>query len=280
MLAASEVVAAGRRRLRGVGQSFQVCVNQSGVSPPILGGGISEHNFGRFSLPLHGVEQGTLRPGHRVGLRGVGEREHLRDDVAYVLGWLAEAQVELAAHPARHMGYDAVQRRTVLFILVDAGVDVLAEEASALGAAYGIGVVNSPGEGVSRRDRGVFQEGDCIPHCHEPQPHDAADVGGVDQLVNLPRLEPGGHIDVAVLWLHVLILHPDEGPLAPVNGYGGTVGQVAHRKRGLRFLGVGGGIGKMLPVGQQEHLGGFVALELAHNLAGQWSLGADSFRPL
>ena len=36
------------------------------------------------------------------------------------LGWLAEAEVELPAHPTGHMGDDAVQRDSLLFVLVKA----------------------------------------------------------------------------------------------------------------------------------------------------------------
>ena len=147
---------------------------------------------------------------------------------------------------------DPVKGRPVLFILVDADVDVLAQEASALGTAHGVGVVDSPGKRVPpspvKWGRGVFQEGDGIPHGDEPQSHDPAYVRGVDQLVNLPRIEAGGHVDVAVLRLHVLILDPDEGPLAPIDSGGGTVGQVPHRQGGLCLLGVGCRIGQVLPV--------------------------------
>ena len=83
---------------------------------------------------------------------------------------------------------------------------------------------------------------------------------------------------MAVLRFQIGVLDPDEGPLSSVNGCSRAVGQVAHRQGGFSLLRVGGWIGQVLPVGQQEHLGRFVALELAHDPAGQWPLGADGFR--
>ena len=83
---------------------------------------------------------------------------------------------------------------------------------------------------------------------------------------------------MAVLRLQIGVLDPDEGPLGSVNGCSRAVGQVAHRQGGFRLLRVGGRIGQVLPVGQQEHLGRFVALELAHDPAGQRPLRADGFR--
>ena len=83
---------------------------------------------------------------------------------------------------------------------------------------------------------------------------------------------------MVVLRLQIGVFDPDEGPLVTVNGRGRAVGQVAHRQRGLCFLRIRGGIGQVLPVGQQEHVRWFVALELAHDPAGQRALGADGFR--
>ena len=219
-------------------------------------------------------------PVTRVSLRGVSEGEHFRDDVADVLGGLPKAHVEFAARPASHVRDDPVEGRPVLLILVDAHVDVLSQEATALRSTHGVGVIYGTSQRVPSCNWSVFQERDRVAHGDEPQSDDPAASGGVDQLVNPSRIETGGHVDVAVLRFHVLIFDPNEGPLAPVNGYGGTVGQVPHRQGCLSFIRVGGRIGQVLPVCQQENLGGFVALELAHDLAGQRPLGADSFRAL
>ena len=85
---------------------------------------------------------------------------------------------------------------------------------------------------------------------------------------------------MTVLRLHVLVLHPDEGPLAPVDGNGWAVGKIADRQGGLCLLRVGGRIGKVLPVSQEEHVRRLVGLELAHDPAGQRPLGTDGLRSL
>ena len=124
----------------------------------------------------------------------------------------------------------------------------------------------------------MFQEGDGIPHGSETQAHDAATSSGVHQLVNLSRLETAGHVDVAVLWLQIRVLDPDERPRAAIHGRRGTVGQIPHRQSSLGFLRVCRRVRQMLPVGQEEHLGGLIALELAHDFAREGTLGADGLR--
>ena len=214
MLAAGEMVSAHRCGFGRVGQGLEIRVDQRRVAAPVLSGGVGEHNLGHGTPPLHGVEQGALQSGYRVRLRGIGEGKHLRDDVADVFGGLPEAQIELAAHGPGHMGDDSVQSRPFLLILVDANVDVLTEEAAALGTPHGVGVVDCPCTRIAPSPvkwvRGVFQERDHITHGSEPQTHDAAAGSRVDQLVDFSRLEPGRHIDVIVLRLQVRVLHSHE----------------------------------------------------------------------
>ena len=85
-----------------------------------------------------------------VGLRSVGKGEHLRNDIAHVLGGLPEAEVELAAHTAGDVGDDSVQRRPVILVVVETDVNVLAQEASALGTAHSVSVVNGAGARIAR----------------------------------------------------------------------------------------------------------------------------------
>ena len=139
----------------------------------------------------------------------VSEGEELRHDEADILRWLAEAQVELAAHRPGDVSDDAVQRDAARFVLVHARVEHVAQEAAALGPAERVCVVELPGGRVARSGVVVLQERDGVAHRRESQPDHAAQGGRVDKLVDAPRIEPGVHADVGRLL--VLVAHERPG---------------------------------------------------------------------
>ncbi len=176
------------------------------------------------------------------------------------------------------MGYDAVQGRPALFVLIHPLVDVVAQEPPALGSAEGVGALDVPGAGVPGLGRAAAQEGDDVPHGREAQTHHRAAHGPVYQLVDSPRLEARGHVDVARLRLRLRVLHADEGPQVPGDVLGGAVGVFPDRQDGKGIVYVHGGMGQVVPMGEHKDLCGLFDLELAEDPASQAAFGPDGLR--
>ena len=172
-------------------------MDQRGIATPVLPRGVDEHYLGHLALLFQSFQHRPFGPSDRVGLHGVGEREHLRRDKADILGGLAEAEVELTPHGATHMGDYPIQSHAPLFVVIKPQVNHLAEEAAALGPAESVGVVDVPGAGISRRPIGVFQERHHIPDRGQAQSDDRAPLCRVDQLVDLARQKARRHVDMA-----------------------------------------------------------------------------------
>ena len=244
---------------------------QAGITAPVLGRRVGEHDLGRLALVLEAAQQRAGVAGDRVGLLCVGKGEQLGDNEADILGRLPEAQVELTAHAAGHMGDDTVQRHASLFVGVDAGVDVLAQEPSALGPAVGVCALQRAGSGSGVAAVAVLEKGRGVSHGGKSQADDGAAPGRVHKLVDAARLETGGQVDVVGVGLGVvhLVLHPHEGELVAADGRLRAVGVIAHGERRCRVVDMGWRVGQVRPVRQQKKLGGLVGLELAKHAAHQ-----------
>ena len=75
-------------------------------------------------------------------------------------------------------------------------------------------------------------------------------------------------------------LKANEGPISPADGLRRLIGMVLDRQRGRWVVGVGGRVGKMVPVGQKEVLSKLVTLELTQDASGQRAVWSDRFRRL
>ena len=228
-----------------------------------------------MALFFQSFQHGPFGPGDGVGLRGVGEREHLRRDKADILGGLAEAEVELTPHGAADMGDYPIQGHTPLFVVIKPQVNHLAEEAAALRPAESVGVVDVPSAGISRLSIGIFQERHHVPDRGQAQSDDRAPLCRVDQLVDFARQKARRHVDMAGVGAHFGVFLAHKGPISTVDGHRLAVGMIPHGEGGRRVVQVRGWVRPMPAMGQQKGLYRIIRLKLAENLPGQGTAGAD-----
>ena len=266
---AGEVVAARVLGFVGVAHLGEVCVDERRVAAPVLGGGVGEHNLRNASALLHSGDQRAGVAGYGIGKLGVGEREQFGDDVADVFGRLAEAQVELAAHPAGDVRHDAVERHASLLVVVHAVVDVGAEEASALGGAEGVGVVYRPGDRVAVVLGLVLEERYDVADGRHAESDDLAAGGGIDELIDAARLEAVAQIDVFDVRFDLLILDANELESVSRDLRGRLVGVITDGEGGSGFVCIGRRVRDVGAVCQQEYVGRLVALELVQDAPGE-----------
>ena len=166
----------------------------------------------------------------RVRHCGVGEGVPLGRPLvllmlARVAAHLREAGIDEDAPAARHVGVNGVEHATARGVDVVAVVDELPHHARGERLPVRVHPVEGAGEGV-RVAVGVSvvvaQEGEHVPHAHQPQTHDAGALGCVDQLVDVSWLKAVLQVQVG-LGGHDLHLaggvrpNGGEGPL--VRGY-------------------------------------------------------------
>ena len=258
-----EVVAADVLGLGGVAHLAEVGVYQRRVAAPVLGGRVREHYLGNAApLALHPRQQRIARARNGVGNLDVREGVQLRDDVADVLGRLPESQVELAAHPARDVGDDAVQRHSAALVRVQPVVDIRPQESPALRRAEGVGALDISGGGVAVRLRFVLEERYDVADGRHAQADDVGADGRIDELIDAPRLEAAAQIDVVDVRLNPLVLDADELESVARNVGRRSVGMVADGERGGGVVRVGGRMRVVGSVRQQEDVGRLIALEL------------------
>ena len=231
-------------------------VDQGGGASPILIAAVGVEDLG--SLGRVGQQARTLAT-HLVLLRQVSEGEdvggveeiHRRVAIARGLG---EALVEAAATGAGDVGPNAIEDHFALFISVDALMEKRAQEAAALRRAVADGAFHDlPGYGEA--GRAAFQERDEVANGDHAEAADGGVFGGIDELVRLPGLKAGQHLDLIAV----------QFPLG--GGHGGAFAQGAFANGEFEVLGVGHGIGLMIAVGEIHGLGGFVYGELGADKA-------------
>ena len=165
------------------------------------------------------------------------------------------------------MRYNAVQRYVVVLVNVDAGVDVVAQKAAALRRAECVGALQIARAGVALGRGRMLEVRNQVAHRREPKPNHLAAARGIDELVYQARLKAVVQEDVAGIGLCGGVLKAHKAPLAARDGRGGAVRMVADGEDGVGLVGDGGGMRRVLPVGEQEIVGEVRGLELAHNLA-------------
>src|SRR5262249_49020720 len=117
---------------------------------------------------------------------------------------------------------------------------------------------------------GVLQEGDDVAHCSEPKPHDTAAACCIDDLIDLAGFKTRLEADIVRMRL-ALNLH--KGPC--LTGYRSRrcIRVVTYLQYSVWSVGIDGGMRQVLTVGEIEHGGIFVGLELAENFSNQRCAG-------
>lgn len=208
-----------------------------------------------------------------VGLGRVGERKQVRHRLGPVLRVLAEALVELAADPARHVGDDPVEHLAALLVHEQVVVDHRAQEAPRLGAPVGVGVAQPAGRGVALGRRPVLQPRRGIAQGGHAEAHDGRADGRVHHAVETALLEPALEPHVGRVGRRAAVDDAGKAPACARDGNRLGVRLVAHRQHRVPLVEVGGGIRAVAAIGEQQVLGGRVALELGVETPAQGPAG-------
>ena len=181
-----------------VGLAIGGGVDQGSAAAPIFVAGIEVEDFGHHLFRAGAVEQAGLLAGCRVGRGKVGEREDVdriegRHDLPGIARGLGEAVVEVTAAGAGDVDQQAIENLAAFFVGVETFVNQVAKEAAALG--------NAEAESLPHRgDRFgiVLEVGNKIAHRGQTGAHQGRVGGGVDDFVDLARLEAALEADGGV----------------------------------------------------------------------------------
>ena len=231
-------------------------MDERGVAAPVLGRRIDGDDLRYGVARLEAGELRAARSGHAIERGGVGEREQAPDGARRVQGRLTEALIELAAPSARDVGDDAVEHLASGFVLVQAQIEQVAQESAGLRHADHVGALELAGTRIAGARRARPKPGCRVAHGEEPEADEGRVLGPVDELVDLPRLEPTGERDVRGV---------GEPPRRPRDGDRRRAGVLADGQARRRIVEVGSRLGDVVSVGHRQGLDARVGPPLAEH---------------
>ena len=187
----------------------RVGVGERSAPLPILGRGLRVDDQG---VGLRALQDRVAPSGQVIGRFGIGEREAVgRIEVVFVLlaagnVGIGEAVVEPHSSGSCHMRQNTVEHSASGSVGVKPAIDEIAQAATGLRTAPGIGPFDRCARFAQRVDASsrvflaVPQETDEIPDGYVAQTEHKRVTPGIDQLINPARLEPARDVDVGVGW--------------------------------------------------------------------------------
>ena len=253
---------------RNIGLAVRGGMGQGAVSAPVFGGGVGVDDFGGDAAPgCFGQDA--------VGAVAVevAEGQQVVDAVVGQAGGLSEADVEFAHFAAGDVGQHSVKDDAAGgFVPVQAQVEELAEEASALAASVGVGAAQGAGErvdGAGGVGRFVAQPGGDVPRGQQAEANYRGVTGFVADAIDLARRKAAVQSDAGGIGEAAAVGgHTGECPLRAGDDGFGAVLVVLNGKDGIPAFQVVGRIGLVVAVGEELRVGGQGGLEGYDDRAG------------
>ena len=246
----------------GVLPAVGVRVDERGVAPVILRRGIGVEGAEPAPARVEPRMERVLHAGVRIAPGLVGEREEVRHHVVPVLRVLPEALVELAPHPARHIGDDPVDGLAPVLVEIQILVGERAQQAPGLRAPIGIGPVQAPRRRMPRGRVAVLEPGHAVAQRGHGEAEHRRAHRGVRDLVQAAFLEAAVEVNARRIGNDAPGLDTGEAPARACNQGLRFVGHVSNGQDGAGLLEVRGGVGNVAAIREQELLDGRRGLKL------------------
>ena len=269
VLGAREVIDADAGAVRGVLPAVGVRVDERGVAPVILRRRVRVEGAETAPARVEPRMERILHAGVRIAPGLVREREEVRHHVVAVLRVLPEALVELAPHPARHVGDDPVDGLAPVLVEIQILVGERAQQAAGLRAPIGVGPAQASRRRMARGRVAVLEPGHAVAQRGHGEAEHRRAHRGVGDLVQAALLEAAVEVDVRRVRDDASALDAGEVPPRARDQGLRSVGHVPNRQDGAGLLEVGGGVGNVAAVREQELRDGRRGLKLRVDTSAQ-----------
>ena len=252
VLGSGEVVDAHARAVRDVVASIGIGVDERGVAAVVLGRRVRVDDAEPAPARIEAGVKRVLHTRVRVGGGLVGEGEEVSHHVVAVLRVLPEALVELAAHAARDVGDDPVQRLPPLLVEVEVLVDQGAQQAPRLGAAIGVRPAHHARRRMALGAASVLEPGHRLAERGHGEALHGRAHRRVGDLVEPPLLEAALEVDVACVRRDAAGLDVGEAPALARDDGRRPVGLITDGEQRIALVEVGRRVGDVATVGEEE----------------------------